>query len=109
MPGLSTNEAGCRHHVSSSSYRPRAPRRCQKPSDGAAIAFLVLPAEDEIQPHAGDFDDIAIVEAHGAGDGGAVDFGHLVTRAEVVAVITLIDLRRHCRLEPALQANGGQG
>src|SRR5256885_1597089 len=45
--------------------------------------------------------------AHLAGDGSAVDFGHLVAGTEIVAVIALIDLRGHLRLEPALEANGG--
>src|SRR5713101_9927167 len=71
------------------------------------MACRVLLAKDEVQPDAGDFDNIAVAEAHGAGDGRAIDTGHLVAGTEVVAVIALIDLRGHLRFEPALDANGG--
>src|SRR5258708_10502746 len=107
MKARMTKEPRCRHHVRSNSWRPRAPRRCQRPSDGAAIACRALLAEDEAQPDAGDFDEIAVVQAHGPGDGSAVDGGHLIAGAEIVAVIALIDLRGHMRLEPALEANRG--
>src|ERR1700674_660945 len=109
MKTLMTNETRWRHQDWRSSWRPRAPRRCQNPSDGAAIAYRMLLAEDEVQPDAGDFDEVAVVQAHGAGDGSAVDVGNLVAGTEVVAVIALIDLRGHLRFEPALEANGGHG
>src|SRR5260370_23840578 len=102
-----TRERGWRPHARSISWRPSAPRRCRKPSDGAAIACRALLAEDEAQPDAGDVDEIAVVQAHGAGDGSAVDGGYLIAGAEIVAVIALIDLRGHMRLEPALEANRG--
>src|SRR5437870_13032159 len=85
-------------------FRPMPMSRC-----GAAIAYRMLLAEDEVQPDAGDFDEIAVVQAHGAGDGSAVDLGHLVAGTKVVAVVALIDLRGHLRFEPALKANSGHG
>src|SRR5437016_759426 len=85
-------------------FRPMPMSRC-----GAAIAYRMLLAEDEVQPDAGDFDEIAVVQAHGAGDGSAVDVGNLVAGTEVVAIIALIDLRGHLWFEPALEANGGHG
>src|SRR5207248_10331221 len=43
------------------------------------------------------------------GDGPAIDAGHFVAGAEIVAVIELIDLRSHLWFEPALKANRGHG
>src|SRR5258708_35138052 len=104
-----TNDPRWRHHVRSNSKGPGAPRRCQNPSDGAAIACRALLAEDEVQPDAGDFDEIAVVEPHGAGDGSAIDVGHLVAWTEIVTIVALIDLSGHLRLEPARESNGGHG
>src|SRR5260370_3268215 len=98
-------EAGWRHQDRRGAERRSAACRCQKPSDGAAIACQALLAEDEVQPHAGDFDEIAVVQAHGAGDGSAIRFGCFVTWPKLVAVIALLYLRSHLRFEPSLEAN----
>src|SRR6266853_6674293 len=74
-----------------------------------SLRVRTLLAEDEVQPDAGDFNEIAVAKTKGAGNGSAVDTGHFVAGAEIVAVIALIDLRRHLRFEPALKANGGHG
>src|SRR5260370_4470104 len=87
-----TRERGWRPHARSISWRPSAPRRCQKPSDGAAIACRALVAEDEAQPHAGDFDEITVVQAHGAGDGIVIDVVLLCAGAKAVAVSRLLVL-----------------
>src|SRR6266699_2093403 len=66
----------------------------------------MLLAENEVQPDTRDFDEIAIVQPHGAANGPAVHARHLVAGTEIVAVVALIDLRGHPWLEPALQADG---
>src|SRR5579863_1943680 len=66
-------------------------------------------ANDEVHAHAADFDEIAVVEANGASDGRAVHGRLLVAGAEIVAVVTLIDLRGHFWLEPAAKPNSGHG
>src|SRR5207247_8844232 len=73
------------------------------------FARPALLAENKIQPHAGEFDEIPIAERHWTGDRPAIDAGHFVAGAEIVAVIELIDLRSHLWFEPALKANRGHG
>src|SRR5437016_14355166 len=85
-------------------FRPMPMSRC-----GAAIAYRMLLAEDEVQPHAGDFDEIAVVPARGPGDGSAVAVRNLLPGTAVVAITALIALRRHLSFAPAPEANGGHG
>src|SRR5208283_2062336 len=71
--------------------------------------WVGLLPENEIQAYAANFDEVAVVEAHGAGNGRAIDGGNLVAGAKVIAVVALIDLRGHGRFEPAPQAHRGHG
>src|SRR2546422_5950276 len=109
MPRLNRKETRWRHHSRSSSYRPKPLRRSQSLTDGVAIAARALFADLEIHLHPADFDQIAVIQAHGAGDGVAVYPGRFLARAEVISVVALINLSRHGRLEPAFQAHRGHG
>ncbi len=71
--------------------------------EGAGAESPTLFADQEIQAHAADLNEIAIVEANGTWNGSAVDAGRLRAGAEVITVVALIDLRSDLRLEPALQ------
>src|SRR5215469_11599410 len=95
-------------HQASNRTRRRAPyplRPCPSRVFGMCGGWLL--AENEIHAHAADFDQVAVVEAYGSRNRGAVDRGHFVTGAEIIAVVALVDLCGHVRLEPALQAHGG--
>src|SRR5258708_32160087 len=87
----------------------KTPRRCQKPVAGAVISSVGLFAEDKIQAHSADLNHVPIVETRRSLNGRAVHRWNLVARTDVKAVIALIDLRGHLRLEPALEPHGSQG
>src|SRR5215831_14137638 len=66
-------------------------------------------ANDEVQANAANFDEVAIIQTGWTADGHAVDKRYLVARADVVAVVALVDLRSHLRLEEAAKLDGGHG
>src|SRR5258708_34966183 len=66
-------------------------------------------ANDEIQADARDFHQVAIIQPGWTRDGNTIDNRNFIAGPDVIAIIALIDLRGHLRLEPAAQVDGGHG
>src|SRR5216683_4234425 len=66
-----------------------------------------LLAKYKIQAQPADFDDVTVIEARGPLNRFGVHGRGSVSRADVVAVVALINLRGDIGLEPTLQAHRG--
>src|SRR5580692_4904362 len=66
-------------------------------------------AKNEVHAHAANFDEVAIVEADRPGNGSAIYGGNLMSGSQIVAIVALIDLCSHFRLEPATQPHSSHG
>ena len=71
------------------------------PHVGQPVDSALLIPENKIHAQAANFDRVPIIQSQRPRDGRAVDRRHFVARPNVISVITLIDLRRQLRLEPA--------
>src|SRR5215467_1632636 len=87
---------------------------CDEPlrkSELRVLAEIAAPsdrliANNEIQANAANLDEITVIQAGQTADSDAVDHGHFVAGADVMAVVTLIDLSGHLWLEPAAKLDG---
>src|SRR5690242_11836978 len=81
------------------------PQASLRENAGDLTARGRLLAKNEVHAHAAHLNGIAVIQAHGAGNGTAVNLGDFVAWTDVVTVVALIDLRGHFGLEPSFQAD----
>src|SRR5215472_6951217 len=95
--GVSSHRKFSWSHARKTMKRQR-PALCLGHRVGRALVGLL--ANYKIHAHATNLDQVAVVQSHRAGNGRAIynrDFG---AGAQVIAVVALVNLRSHLRLEP---------
>jgi hypothetical protein len=75
--------------------------RGRRRSEGRWGSGCELLANNEVKANPANFDEVAVIEANGSGNGRAVDGGNSVASTKVIAVVALVDLCRHFGFEPS--------